>query len=215
MTDTRSRILERIHGALQTESISVDFDTAFSVLAAARAELAQPELADDIVNVFSREAVAVAVDVHHLAESDMLPQWVLNRAAQLDVRPPLVLSPGFDSTDSSWAPLAVIEDSIQTLGCWGIVRGFAGIAETGTVVSLSHDCPSGLLFLVERLVVVLNRRDIVAYQEDVWHRLRKHCSGTIPRTVNLITGPSRTADVAQQIQIGAHGPKWVDYLIVG
>ncbi len=215
MTDTRSNILNRIRGALQTEAISADVDTAFSALAATPGEPAQPELADDLVNVFSQEAVAVAVDVHHIADMDMLPQWVLNRAAELDIQPPLVLSPGLNDMASSWDPLAVIEDSVQTLGCWGIVRGFAGIAETGTVVSLSHDCPSGLLFLVERLVVVLNRQDIVAYQEDVWRRLRERFDAAIPRTVNLITGPSRTADVAQQIQIGAHGPKWVDYLIVG
>jgi hypothetical protein len=29
----------------------------------------------------------------------------------------------------------------------------------------------------------------------------------MPRTVNLITGPSRTGDIEQTIELGAHGPR--------
>ncbi|MDZ7714345.1 MAG: LUD domain-containing protein [Rhodovibrio sp.] len=39
--------------------------------------------------------------------------------------------------------------------------------------------------------------------------------GNWPRTVNLITGPSRTADIEQTLQLGAHGPMNLHVLVVG
>jgi L-lactate dehydrogenase complex protein LldG len=37
----------------------------------------------------------------------------------------------------------------------------------------------------------------------------------LPRTVNFITGPSRTADIEQTIQLGAHGPRRLHIILVG
>jgi L-lactate dehydrogenase complex protein LldG len=36
----------------------------------------------------------------------------------------------------------------------------------------------------------------------------------LPRTVNLITGPSRTGDIEQRIQLGAHGPRRLHIVLV-
>ena len=36
----------------------------------------------------------------------------------------------------------------------------------------------------------------------------------LPRTVNFITGPSRSADIEQTIQYGAHGPRRLHILII-
>jgi len=87
-----------------------------------------------------------------------------------------------------------------------ITQGFAGIAETGSVMMLSSsDSPTPLNFLPEVHIVLLNAIDIVADLETAWAKLRM-ASG-LPRTVNLISGPSRTADIEQTIQLGAHGPR--------
>ena len=43
--------------------------------------------------------------------------------------------------------------------------------------------------------------------------LRKEL-GRMPRTVNLVTGPSKTADVEQVIQEGAHGPRRLHVMLV-
>jgi len=61
--------------------------------------------------------------------------------------------------------------------------------------------------------VVLMRCGLVKHIEDVWARLRECCSDW-PRTVNIITGPSRTADIEQTIQLGAHGPRRLHVLLV-
>jgi L-lactate dehydrogenase complex protein LldG len=48
--------------------------------------------------------------------------------------------------------------------------------------------------------------------------LRKQQAGggatLMPRTVNWITGPSRTADIEQTLLLGAHGPQRLHILIV-
>jgi L-lactate dehydrogenase complex protein LldG len=51
--------------------------------------------------------------------------------------------------------------------------------------------------------------------EDAWDRLRRHVGdGVMPRTVNLITGPSRTGDIEQTIELGAHGPRRLHIILL-
>ena len=80
-----------------------------------------------------------------------------------------------------------------------------GVAETGTLVLTSGpDSPTTLNFLPDIHVVLLHASEIVGGYEEGWARLRQE-SG-MPRTVNWITGPSRSADIEQRLQLGAHGP---------
>jgi L-lactate dehydrogenase complex protein LldG len=37
----------------------------------------------------------------------------------------------------------------------------------------------------------------------------------MPRTVNLISGPSRSGDIEQKIILGAHGPRALHIIVVG
>ncbi len=81
----------------------------------------------------------------------------------------------------------------------------AGLAETGTLVFRSGpDAPSSLNFLGETHFAVLRARDVQAGFEGLWRQFRD--SGADPRTVNFVTGPSRTADIEQKLELGAHGP---------
>ena len=97
-----------------------------------------------------------------------------------------------------------------------ITGAFAGIAETGTLVMASGpDHPVTLNLLPDTHIVVLRENDIVGGYEDVWTRLRqRYGKDGMPRTVNTITGPSRTADIEQTIELGAHGPRRLHILIV-
>ena len=88
-----------------------------------------------------------------------------------------------------------------------VTGAFAGVAETGTLVLASGpEAPTTLNFLPDDHIVVLREHRLVRYLEDAWALLRKELGG-MPRTVNCITGPSKTADVEQVIQEGAHGPR--------
>ena len=95
-------------------------------------------------------------------------------------------------------------------------RATAAVAETGTLVMLSGpDNPVTLNFLPETHVVVVAARDIVGHYEAAFDRVRAALGqGVMPRTVNLISGPSRTADVGGKLVTGAHGPRRLCVIIV-
>lgn len=80
-----------------------------------------------------------------------------------------------------------------------------GVAETGTLVLASGPrSPITLNFLPDVHVVALPADAIVGTYEHAWDRIRSR--GEMPRAINWITGPSRSADIEQTLQLGAHGP---------
>jgi L-lactate dehydrogenase complex protein LldG len=91
------------------------------------------------------------------------------------------------------------------------------VAESGTLALLSGpDNPTTLNFLPDTHIVVVDAGDIVGDYETVWRRLReRYGAGSMPRTVNFVTGPSRSADIEQTIILGAHGPRALHILVVG
>ena len=97
----------------------------------------------------------------------------------------------------------------------GLTVAFCGIAETGSLVLLSGpESPTTLNFLPDDFLCLLPDSRIVARLEDAWALLRAE-RGALPRATNIITGPSRTADVEQTIQLGAHGPRRLHVLLMG
>lgn len=88
----------------------------------------------------------------------------------------------------------------------GVTGAFCAIAETGTLMLLSSaDTPATSSLLPETHVAIVDPRRIVASMEDAWELLRKERQ-QLPRAVNFVSGPSRTADIEQTVTLGAHGP---------
>lgn len=96
----------------------------------------------------------------------------------------------------------------------GVTGVFAAIAETGTLMVVSGpQTPASVSLLVETHVAIVPASRIVAYMEDAWELARAEL-GQLPRAVNFISGPSRTADIEQVLVLGAHGPYRVHLIIV-
>jgi L-lactate dehydrogenase complex protein LldG len=98
----------------------------------------------------------------------------------------------------------------------GLSVARAGVSETGTLVLTSGpDNPVTINFLPETHIVVLAESDIVGAYEHAWTKIRGHFgAGQMPRTVNFISGPSRTADIASKLVMGAHGPRRLCVILV-
>ena len=96
----------------------------------------------------------------------------------------------------------------------GVTGAFAGIAETGTLMTVTGpDTPASTSLLPETHVAVLAAGRIVAHMEEAWD-LARAAFGQFPRAINFISGPSRTGDIEQQLVLGAHGPYRVHIVIV-
>lgn len=111
--------------------------------------------------------------------------------------------------------LDVVEGRAEDSDRASITRAFAGVAESGTIIQVSGpDNPTTLNFLPEVHIVMLEASAIFASYEEAWTKLRQAFGeGAMPRTVNMISGPSRTGDIEQTIVRPAHGPKNMHVII--
>ncbi len=89
------------------------------------------------------------------------------------------------------------------------------VAETGTLVFASKaDEPASTHLLPETHIAIVREDQVVHTMEDAFEMLRKE-GRIMPRALNFVSGPSRTADIEQTIVLGAHGPYRVHLILVG
>jgi L-lactate dehydrogenase complex protein LldG len=97
-----------------------------------------------------------------------------------------------------------------------VSHAFGAVAESGTMVMVSGpDNPSTLNFLPDNHIVIVSAKDIAGDYETAWTKVRfAFGKGDMPRTVNFITGPSRSGDIEQTMLLGAHGPRRLHIVVV-
>jgi L-lactate dehydrogenase complex protein LldG len=127
-----------------------------------------------------------------------------------------VIAPHPELRAIPWADrpmLRLHEGRAQATDLVSVQHGFAGIAETGTLMLPSApERPTTLNLLADTAVVVLRASRVVGAYEDAWDLLR--AAGALPRNVMLVTGPSRSADIEQTLELGAHGPRRLHVLLI-
>jgi L-lactate dehydrogenase complex protein LldG len=176
----------------------------------ARAKVQAGEAMIAFVARLKAAGVTVA-EAAHLSDVPKLATDYL-RANNLPARLRMGADP--DLAAQAWGTLEVTHGRAEGTDDVTISKAFAGVAETGTLVLTSGpNNPTTLNFLPETHIVVVRGADVVGGYEDVWDRLR--AAGPLPRTVNWISGPSRTADIEQTIVMGAHGPRRLHVILAG
>jgi L-lactate dehydrogenase complex protein LldG len=173
----------------------------------------------DPIALFRAEAERVFATVEQVATPAEIPARIadLLRAKNLPPR----LRKGGDAYLATlpWTATTLTLDSgpAQADDHVSLSHAFAGIAETGTLALVSGpDNPVTLNFLPETHIVVIEADKIVGDYETFWEMLRAaYGEGAMPRTVNFITGPSRSADIEQTLLLGAHGPRTLHIIIAG
>lgn len=157
------------------------------------------------IDFFAEQAEAVNATVSRLSRLSELPAALKEELTRRKLLVAIRFGDDADLAALDWSGLEVSRgpgaiDSVATLS-----QAYAGIAETGTLALLSGpDNPVTLTFLGETHFALIRASRIEAGFEGVWTRLR--AANRDPRTVNLVTGPSRTADIGQRLELGAHGP---------
>jgi L-lactate dehydrogenase complex protein LldG len=177
------------------------------------------------IELFVAMAEEVQTTVARVACEAAVPAEVTRYLAAENLPAELVMAPdpGLDAIPWHERPLLRVRrgraepgDSVSLTPC------LAAIAETGTLMLVSgENTPTTLNFLPDTHIVVVRARQVVAGYEDAWDLVRARAGGIAggdptawPRTVNLITGPSRTGDIEQRIQLGAHGPRRLHVVLV-
>jgi L-lactate dehydrogenase complex protein LldF len=169
-----------------------------------------------LVALFETYAKEVSCTVVHAAGKDDVPDAIAEYLKGQNLPAEFVMAPDVLLDSVPWSKRPMLKarrgtpDGSEMVG---VARAHAGIAETGTLMVCSGArSPSTINFLPETEVVVLPADAIVGAMEDALAQVR--ASGTLPRTINFITGPSRTGDIEQRIEMGAHGPRRLHIVIV-
>lgn len=171
-----------------------------------------------VMALFERQAAAAAAAVEHVASDAEIPAAIAAFLAEHNLPARLRVAPDERLSAVDWAAqptLAATFGSARDEDTAALVCAFSGIAETGSLMLHSGDSsPTTLNFLPDTHIVLLDRSRIVGAYEDAWDELRRlGRQGAMPRAVNIVTGPSRTADIEQTILMGAHGPRRLHILI--
>ncbi len=175
------------------------------------------------IDLFCSEATRINATITRITSTADIPDSVSDylRSHQLPAR--IKIAPHPTLTALEWqAKTSLMVEQGRGQGDDGVSVSvaFAGVAETGTLVMTSGpETPTSLNFLPLDHIVVVNGDDIAGNYEAVWERIRARSDadgrpGTLPRTVNWITGPSRTADIEQTLLLGAHGPQRLHILVI-
>jgi L-lactate dehydrogenase complex protein LldG len=179
----------------------------------ARSRLPHAEQVDlFIANVGREFGSVVRVD-----GEDAVPGAVADYLAAQNLDGKLVMAPHPELRAIDWSSrplLEIREGRAEASDMVSVQHAFAAVAETGTMMFPSAaERPTTLNVLTDTEIVVLRASRVVGAYEEAWDLLRSEI-GEMPRNVMLVTGPSRSADIEQALELGAHGPRRLHVVLI-
>ena len=220
MTGAREQILSAVRRA--TDAGPATDEAVAPRLAALAPNLRPARGADDasVASRFTSEAGRAGTDLRHAAHAHEIPAIVAAYLREQNMPGDIRVSGGALSAAIPWAEepvLSVTTGAAEPGDTASLSIALCAIAETGTLMMTSSpENPTLLNYLPFVHIAVVPEDRIVGSLETAWSILRDQ-SGMhdqsasenrhMPRMINLITGPSRTADIEQELLMGAHGPQ--------
>ena len=133
------------------------------------------------------------------------------------------------SWDESQIPFAGLHEMLESLGVTvaapdnsevrvGITGVNAAVATTGSIIVESGAGRSRSASLLPDVHIALMRAEQILPDLETWQDVQKgagYPAFTEASSTTVITGPSKTADIAHQLVKGAHGPREVHVMILG
>lgn len=179
----------------------------------ARSRLPHPQQ----VELFVRNVEKEFGTVVRVASPEEVPGAVADYLAAQNLPSELVMAPHAELQAIPWSSrplLRIREGRAEATDAVAVQHAFAGVAETGTLMFPSApDRPTTLNVLADTAIAVLRASRLVGAYEEAWDMLRSELGG-MPRNVMLVTGPSRSADIEQTLELGAHGPRRLHVVLV-
>jgi len=221
MSEAREQILAQIRRSLKRGRLVAAREIELREHVAAHRRNLVPARATALtdpgrVDLLVAMAEEVQATVARVNSPTAVPEAVARYLAAENLPADLVLAPDPSLADLPWdtRPLLRIRRGRAEAGdAVSLTRCFAAIAETGTLMLISGaETPTTLNFLPDTHIVLVYANQVLATYEEGWDRLRTN--GGMPRAINFITGPSRTGDIEQRIELGAHGPRRLHIILV-
>lgn len=178
---------------------------------------------DQLIDLFCAEATRINASVARIFHFDNVPNAVGDYLREHQLPAKIKIAPHPKLKNLEWQQKTSLMVSDGRAGgddAVSVSLALGGVAETGTLVLTSGpETPTSLNFLPLDHIVVLDADDLAGDYEAVWAKLRAKAvedgrPGQMPRTVNWVSGPSRTADIEQTLLLGAHGPQRLHIIIV-
>jgi L-lactate dehydrogenase complex protein LldG len=228
MTNGREQILGSIRKSLKRGPVTEPRAAELRAKLDAHARNIIPQRAAGLdpaaqVDLFIRMAEGVQASVVRVKSAAEVPGVVADYLAEKNLPSKLVMTPDPRLDGIPWAKRPLLEirrGRAEDGDLTGVTACVAAVAETGTLMLTSGpESPTRNNFLPDHHLVVMRRDQVVATYEDGFDRLRapsKEDGGewVPPRTINFITGPSRTGDIEQKIELGAHGPRRLHIILI-
>lgn len=214
MSDSRDTVLANIRGALGRTKIEQEQEEILYRRMKVPPKHLIPHWEDGNLARFIKKLEAVSASIDVVESEQGISDALIGFLSRYDLPRHVVVSPSQKLDYISWDGVTTARRNITKDDSVAVTPCEAGIIETGSVVLFSgvHDSTS-MNFLPENHVVIIWREQLILHMENLWSRLREQGS-ELPRTINMITGPSKTADIEQTLEYGVHGPKRFHVILV-
>lgn len=210
----RDQIIGNIRHSLGRDAeLSEQQLEALQMRQSAKRQHARPRTGDDLLVQLKEQMARVQMTLTELSSEAELGEAVTSYLREHQL--PAAITIALELSAVEWPEtLEVHAGAARSEDLSSVTACTCAIAETGSIMmTASAQSPATLRFMPDNHMVVLKREQVVAHLEDAWQLMRAEPEG-ISRAVHINTGPSRTGDVEQVIEIGAHGPRRMHVFLI-